>query len=70
MANKNFCTIHHLYYNGNECSLCRSERLKFYDSKYNVKANHIKKDKIPNNSDREITKDDIFKLKNKFDNKL
>lgn len=70
MTDKNFCTIHHLYYNGEECSLCRSERLKYYANKYNTKANYIKKEKVADNSDREISKEDILKLKNKFDNKL
>lgn len=58
-----------MYYNGNECSLCCSERLKFYDSKYNGKTEDIKEEKSSKKGDRDINEDDISKLMEKFNKK-
>lgn len=70
---KKFCITHHLYYNGSECPMCLSERLNYYDRKYNGHNNDVtKKDeqkKHKEKVDREINEDDISKLINKFNNR-
>lgn len=65
---KKFCATHHLYYRGNECPLCLSERISYYDRKYNNtdKGCDDEKDKVKEKKDREINDDDLSKLVNKF----
>lgn len=71
MANKNYCSIHHLYYSGNECPMCREERTAIYVKKYgeaNVSTVKEEKNKKENKS-REINEEDISKLMEKFNSK-
>lgn len=67
--NKKFCATHHLYYNGTECPMCLSERLNYYDHKYNGKTEDVKQEKAFKKKDREINEDDISKLMEKFNKK-
>lgn len=67
--NKKFCATHHLYYNGSECPMCLSERLNYYDHKYNRKTEDVKQEKAFKKKDREINEDDISKLMEKFNKK-
>ena len=67
--NKKFCATHHLYYNGDECPMCLSERLNYYDHKYNRKTEDVKQEKPFKKKDREINEDDISKLMEKFNKK-
>lgn len=66
---KKFCATHHLYYNGSECPMCLSERLNYYDHKYNRKTEDVKQEKPFKKKDREINEDDISKLMEKFNKK-
>lgn len=59
---KHFCSIHHLYYNGIVCPLCEKERIENLVNRYNKQISNGKKAK----NEREITENDIEKLKNKF----
>ena len=61
---KNYCSVHHLFYSGNECPLCRSERVNAYTKKYEKKepSKTLKCD----GGDRGITKEDVNKLLEKF----
>lgn len=68
--NKKFCATHHLYYNGTECPMCLSERLNYYDHKYNGKTEDVKQEKAFKKKDRDINEDDISKLMEKFNKKL
>ena len=61
MSNKNYCPIHHLYYTGNECPMCLKERLDYYNKKYGTKKQEEKPE-----VDREINKNDINRLLDKF----
>ena len=66
---KKFCATHHLYYNGAEFPMCLSERLNYYDHKYNGKTEDVKQEKAFKKKDREINEDDISKLMEKFNKK-
>lgn len=75
MANKNYCPIHHLYYSGSECPMCREERTAMYIKKYgdstvspNTEKEVPKKHKT--NNDRGINDEDISKLMEKFNGKV
>jgi len=66
MIQKTLCPTHHLFYTAVECPLCRQERLEHYSQKYVGNTSEVK----PNvEKDREITADDLSKLKNKFNKK-
>ena len=67
--NKKFCATHHLYYNGTECPMCLSERLNYYDYKYNGKTEDVTQEKTFKKKDRDINEDDISKLMEKFNKK-
>lgn len=67
--NKKFCATHHLYYNGTECPMCLSERLNYYDHKYNGKTEDVTQEKAFKKKDRDINEDDISKLMEKFNKK-
>lgn len=69
---KKYCSIHHFYYNGEECPFCASERVQALSRKFNKdkiedkpKKDSVKKEKNKSN-DKEITQTDLEKLKNKF----
>ena len=66
---KKFCATHHLYYNGTECPMCLSERLNYYDHKYNGKTEDVTQEKTFKKKDRDINEDDISKLMEKFNKK-
>ena len=66
MIQKTLCPTHHLFYTAVECPLCRQERLEHYSQKYVGNASEVKP-KVE--KDREITADDLSKLKNKFNKK-
>lgn len=61
---KTLCPTHHLFYMGNECPLCRQERIECYSQRF---CNHVEVKKTE--KDREITENDLSKLMNKFNNK-
>jgi hypothetical protein len=67
MIQKTLCPTHHLFYTAVECPLCRQERLEHYSQKYVGNTSEVKP-KVEKN--REITADDLSKLKNKFNKKL
>lgn len=66
MIQKTLCPTHHLFYTAVECPLCRQERLEHYSHKYVGNTSEVKP-KVE--KDREITADDLSKLKNKFNKK-
>lgn len=66
MIQKTLCPTHHLFYTAVECPLCRQERLEHYSQKYVSNKPEVKP-KVE--KDREITEDDLSKLKNKFNKK-
>ena len=66
MIQKTLCPTHHLFYTAVECPLCRQERLEHYSHKYVGSSSEVKP-KVE--KDREITEDDLSKLKNKFNKK-
>ena len=66
MIQKTLCPTHHLFYTAVECPLCRQERLEHYSHKYVGNTSGVKP-KVE--KDREITADDLSKLKNKFNKK-
>ena len=66
MIQKTLCPTHHLFYTAVECPLCRQERLEHYARKYVGSTSEVKP-KVE--KDREITADDLSKLKNKFNKK-
>jgi len=66
MIQKTLCPTHHLFYTAVECPLCRQERLEHYARKYVDNTSEVKP-KVK--KDREITADDLSKLKNKFNKK-
>ena len=66
MIQKTLCPTHHLFYTAVECPLCRQERLEHYSRKYAGNTSEVKP-KVE--KDREITADDLSKLKNKFNKK-
>ena len=66
MIQKTLCPTHHLFYTAVECPLCRQERLERYSHKYVGNKSEVKP-KVE--KDREITADDLSKLKNKFNKK-
>lgn len=57
---KQFCTIHHFYFDGNHCPFCEKERLNELAQRY-VREPIKKK-----NEDRKISQDDLDKLVSKF----
>jgi hypothetical protein len=67
MIQKTLCPTHHLFYTAVECPLCRQERLEHYSQKYVGNTSEVKPKA---EKDREITADDLSKLKNKFNKKL
>ena len=60
LQNKNYCIIHHFYYNGNKCPFCEKEKYENIAKK--TSNNNIKVNK-------EITEEDVQKLINKFNMK-
>lgn len=75
MANKNYCPIHHLYYSGSECSMCREERTAMYLKKYGnstvaSKIKEVDSIKHKKNNNRGINEEDITKLMEKFNSKI
>lgn len=64
---KVFCSTHRYYYNGNECPFCREERIKALNKRFNCDVIECKEENnMEKSKDREITKDDLDKLVNKF----
>lgn len=59
---KKYCPTHHFYYTGEECPFCRQERIQKLDKRFNKKP-VVEKE---SDADKEITMDDIQKLKDKF----
>lgn len=64
---KNYCTTHHLYYEGIECPMCVSDRANAYSKKFRGNKSEpkpsMKEDKKGHCS---ITKDILSKLVEKF----
>lgn len=58
---KTLCPTHRLFYVGNECPLCRQERIERYKGRFCKIAESKETSK-----EREITEDDLEKLRNKF----
>lgn len=63
---KTLCPIHHLFYNGAECPLCKQERIDRYSQKFGKKTGEKKP---VEKEDREITENDLQKLIDKFNTK-
>ena len=61
---KKYCEIHHLYYSGNICPFCQSEKYERMSRNYNHKPKREKKD--DSTKSVEITEDVIEKLKKHF----
>lgn len=61
---KNLCQKHHLYYRGERCPLCESERIESYASKFGKYGREDTEPKERN--DREIEKKDLERLLDKF----
>lgn len=59
---KKYCTIHHLWYKGNECPMCCSERVAKLEKKFMQKRKKTV-------ADKEITQASIEALIAKFNNK-
>ena len=62
---KKYCPIHHLYYNGNECPMCCSERIA------NLERRFVKKEEKPiikenKKKNKEISEASIEALMAKF----
>lgn len=75
MTNKNYCPIHHLYYSGSECPMCREERTAMYLKKYGdstvtSKAKEGNMPKHNKNNNIGINEEDIAKLMEKFNGKV
>ena len=61
---KKYCEIHHLYYAGDICPFCQSEKYERISRKYTHKPKKEKKE--DNMNPVEITEDVIEKLKTHF----
>lgn len=61
---KNYCAVHHLYYNGAKCPLCEKERIERMAERYVPKQEKTVKESESN--DREINEEDLVRLANKF----
>lgn len=55
---RKFCSIHHYFYNGNECPICFQERIQ----KFQVSEKKTKEKK----SDKEISEEMLKKLVDKY----
>lgn len=62
---KKYCEIHHLYYTGDICPFCQSEKYERMSHKYNHKPKKEKKE--DSTKPVEITEDVIEKLKKHFE---
>lgn len=66
---KKYCVTHHFYYSGEECPFCASERVHALDRRFNKSKNTLKKDTEKKEKSKEITQEDLEKLKDKFNSK-
>ena len=62
---KKYCEIHHLYYTGDICPFCQSEKYERMSRKYTHKPKKEKKE--DSMKQVEITEDVIEKLKKHFE---
>ncbi|MDE6285042.1 MAG: hypothetical protein K2M17_04785 [Bacilli bacterium] len=60
---KKYCNVHHFNYSGYKCPFCENDRISSLSHRY-VKVVEVVKPKVENN--REITQNDIERLKEKF----
>ena len=64
---KKLCPTHHLYYNGERCPLCESERIENYASKFGKYGNGTVDDKQQKaEKERDINEEDLERLINKY----
>lgn len=67
MSNKNYCPTHHLYYEGDVCPICQSEKYAAMDKKYNQpKVAETLEDE---EEVGEVTEESLMALMDKFNNK-
>ena len=59
---KNYCQVHHLYYSGNECPMCMSERIANLEKMFVKKPQTIE---IKPES-KEITQESLKELMTKY----
>ena len=64
---KNYCQIHHLYYSGNECPMCMSERIESLEKRFVEKEHDVETKKKQSN--KEATQESLNKLMAKFNNR-
>ena len=60
---KKLCEVHHLYYKGSNCPICEEERI------YNLAKKYPNSQNCKTKESRDVTKDDILKLIQKFNNR-
>ena len=64
---KKLCPTHHLYYTGERCPLCESERIESYASKFGKYGNNTVDDKQQKaEKERDINEEDLERLINKY----
>lgn len=61
---KKYCPIHHLYYSGNECPMCMSERIASLEKRFVKKPQTIEVKHKPKS--KEITQESLNELMAKF----
>ena len=68
---KKFCIKHHFYYSGTSCPFCENDRINELSKKYKVhkKESDMCSKKKTKEVNRELTIDDLNKLKEKFNSK-
>lgn len=72
---KKLCPVHRYFYEGDECPICRAERLERYSKHYvkervdeekRVTPQEKKRETTSKNKERAITQSDLERLVNKF----
>lgn len=64
---KNYCEIHHYYYEGMMCPFCLSDKSAALSKKFYKECKvKVAKNKSNKKEDRDITEEDIAKLMDKF----
>lgn len=63
---KQYCTVHHLYYNGSVCPFCQSEYYERLERSNNKKPSVKKPLNKKDDKPIEITDDVLSKLQNHF----
>jgi hypothetical protein len=64
--NKNYCSIHHLYYKGDVCPFCLAEKHERMSKSYYQKPKDENKEKVNDDKPIEVTEDILQKLSQHF----